>query len=86
MEKSSQIAWIIVPLRHFSPLKVVPLIEVFLYSLMTDRCKTFCVLVIKSWEFSRISQHPYTHNMKVLQSAPYHLVNHPNSRFSWAGS
>jgi hypothetical protein len=31
MEKSSQIAWKIVPLRHFSPLKVVPLIEVLLY-------------------------------------------------------
>jgi hypothetical protein len=27
MEKSSQIAWRIVPLRHFFPLKVVPLIE-----------------------------------------------------------
>jgi hypothetical protein len=32
MEKSSQIAWKIVPLRHFFPLKVVPLIEVLLYS------------------------------------------------------
>jgi hypothetical protein len=31
MEKSSQIAWKIVPLRHFFPLKVVPLIEVLLY-------------------------------------------------------
>jgi hypothetical protein len=31
MEKSSQIAWKIVPLKHFSPLKVVPLIEVLLY-------------------------------------------------------
>jgi hypothetical protein len=30
MEKSSQIAWKIVPLRHFFPLKVVPLVEVFL--------------------------------------------------------
>jgi hypothetical protein len=30
MEKSSQTAWI-VPLRHFFPLKVVPLIEVLLY-------------------------------------------------------
>jgi hypothetical protein len=33
MEKSSQIAWNIVPLRHFFPLKVVPLIEVLLYLL-----------------------------------------------------
>jgi hypothetical protein len=32
MEKSSQIAWKIVPLRHFFPLKVVPLIEVLLYT------------------------------------------------------
>jgi hypothetical protein len=32
MEKSSQIAWKIVPLIHFFPLKVVPLIEVLLYS------------------------------------------------------
>jgi hypothetical protein len=32
MEKSSQIAWNIVPLRHFFPLKVVPLIEVLLYA------------------------------------------------------
>jgi hypothetical protein len=31
MKKSSQIAWKIVPLRHFFPLKVVPLIEVLLY-------------------------------------------------------
>jgi hypothetical protein len=31
MEKSGQIAWKIAPLRHFFPLKVVPLIEVFLY-------------------------------------------------------
>jgi hypothetical protein len=30
-ENSSQIAWKIVPLRHFFPLKVVPLIEVLLY-------------------------------------------------------
>jgi hypothetical protein len=33
MEKSSQIAWKLVPLRHFFPLKVVPLIEVLLYFL-----------------------------------------------------
>jgi hypothetical protein len=33
METSSQIAWRIVPLRHFFPLKVVPLIEVLLYNL-----------------------------------------------------
>jgi hypothetical protein len=32
MEKSSQIAWKVIPLRHFFPLKVVPLIEVLLYS------------------------------------------------------
>jgi hypothetical protein len=31
MEKSSQIAWKVVPLRQFFPLKVVPLIEVLLY-------------------------------------------------------
>jgi hypothetical protein len=31
MGKSSQIAWKFVPLRHFFPLKVVPLIEVLLY-------------------------------------------------------
>jgi hypothetical protein len=31
MEKSSQIAWKFVPLRHFFPLKVVPLIEILLY-------------------------------------------------------
>jgi hypothetical protein len=31
MEKSSQIAWKVVPLGHFFPLKVVPLIEVLLY-------------------------------------------------------
>jgi hypothetical protein len=30
-EKSSQIAWKIVPLGHFFPLKVVPLIKVLLY-------------------------------------------------------
>jgi hypothetical protein len=32
MEKSSQIARKLVPLRHFFPLKVVLLIEVLLYS------------------------------------------------------
>jgi hypothetical protein len=37
MEKSSQIAWKIVPLRHFFPLKVVPLIEVLLYTLGAKR-------------------------------------------------
>jgi hypothetical protein len=31
MEMSSQIAWKIVPFRHFFPLKVVPLIGIFLY-------------------------------------------------------
>jgi hypothetical protein len=31
MKNSSQIAWKIVPLGHFPPLKVVPLIEVLLY-------------------------------------------------------
>jgi hypothetical protein len=35
MEKSSQIAWKIVPLRHVFPLKVVPLIEVLLYTIGT---------------------------------------------------
>jgi hypothetical protein len=35
MEKSSQITWIIVPLRNLFPLKVVPLIEVLLYSNFT---------------------------------------------------
>jgi hypothetical protein len=33
MEKSSQIAWKIVPLRQFFPLKVVPLIKVLLESI-----------------------------------------------------
>jgi hypothetical protein len=32
MEKSSQIAWKLLPLRHIFPLKVVPRIEVLLYS------------------------------------------------------
>jgi hypothetical protein len=31
MDRSSQIAWKLVPLRHFFPLKVVPLIELLLY-------------------------------------------------------
>jgi hypothetical protein len=34
MEMSSQIAWKLVPLRHFSTLKVVPLIEVLLYDIL----------------------------------------------------
>jgi hypothetical protein len=37
MEKSSQIAWKIVPLRHFFPLKVVPLIEVLLYEVFAEK-------------------------------------------------
>jgi hypothetical protein len=36
MEKSSQIAWKIVPLRRFFPLKVVPLIKVLLYNPLSD--------------------------------------------------
>jgi hypothetical protein len=35
MEKSSQIAWRIVPLKDFFPPKVVPLIEVLLYTVYT---------------------------------------------------
>jgi hypothetical protein len=35
MKKLSGIAWKIVPLIHFSPLKVVPLIEVLLYNQAT---------------------------------------------------
>jgi hypothetical protein len=37
MEKSSQIAWKTVPPRHFFPLKVVPLIEVLLYTYLLIR-------------------------------------------------
>jgi hypothetical protein len=36
MDKSCHKAWKIVPLRHFSPLKVVPLIEVLLYDEYAD--------------------------------------------------
>jgi hypothetical protein len=35
MEKSSQTAWKLVPLRHFFPLKVLPLIEVLPYPVST---------------------------------------------------
>jgi hypothetical protein len=38
MEKLSQIARKTVPLRHFFPLKVVPLIEVLLYIFPTREC------------------------------------------------
>jgi hypothetical protein len=38
MKKSSQIALKIVPLRHFFPLKVVPLIEVLLYLEFNQEC------------------------------------------------
>jgi hypothetical protein len=46
MEKSSQIAWKLVPLRHFSPLKVVPLIEVLLYMITPPREATAYALSI----------------------------------------
>jgi hypothetical protein len=36
MGKSSQLAWKFVPLRHFFPLKVVPLIEVLLYIVCSE--------------------------------------------------
>jgi hypothetical protein len=39
MAKSSQIAWKLVPIIHFFPLKVVPLIEVLLYSVYPDALK-----------------------------------------------
>jgi hypothetical protein len=42
MEMSSQIAWKIVPLRHFFPLKVVPLIEVLLYGDIIGEKLEFC--------------------------------------------
>jgi hypothetical protein len=42
MEKSSQKAWKFVPLRHFFPLKVVPLIEVLLYSIFARVTLTLC--------------------------------------------
>jgi hypothetical protein len=45
MVKSGQIAWKIVPLRHFFPLKVVPLIEVLLYiTIGQDNFLTFSIL------------------------------------------
>jgi hypothetical protein len=50
MEKSSQIAWKIVPLKHFFPLKVVPLIEVLLYI----NNMVFCV---KDWPNPMILGH-----------------------------
>jgi hypothetical protein len=43
MEKSSQIAWKLVPLRHFFPLKVVPLIEVLLYGMAGTTCVHKCL-------------------------------------------
>jgi hypothetical protein len=46
MEKSSQIAWKIVPLRHFFPLKVVPLIEVLLYVQTPARYMVCCIAII----------------------------------------
>jgi hypothetical protein len=46
MKKSSQIAWKLVPLRHFFPLKAVPLIEILLYRYLSwgleavhERCR-----------------------------------------------
>jgi hypothetical protein len=44
MEKSTQIAWKIVPLRDFFALKVVPLIEVLLYAVL-DTGSPLCVHV-----------------------------------------
>jgi hypothetical protein len=49
MKKSSQITWKIVPLRHFFPLKVVPLIEVLLYTVCPNNAwllKAACILPI----------------------------------------
>jgi hypothetical protein len=40
MENSSQIAWKLVPLRHFFPLKAVPLIELLLYVLSESSVTT----------------------------------------------
>jgi hypothetical protein len=40
MEKSSQIAWKFVPLRHFFPLEVVPLIEIILYKSLATSIKS----------------------------------------------
>jgi hypothetical protein len=55
MEKSSQIAWKLVPLRHFYPLKVVPLIEVLLYPFSHPRLhvqiQNICLLCGKTWSY-----------------------------------
>jgi hypothetical protein len=53
MEKSIQIAWKIVPLRHFFPLKVVPLIEVLLYG------KSKCELLERGRDDYIVSTAPY---------------------------
>jgi hypothetical protein len=49
MEKSSQIAWKLVPLRHFLPLKVVPLIEVLLVNYAQDFAPASFVVAERSY-------------------------------------
>jgi hypothetical protein len=92
-----QIAWKIVPLRHFFPLKVVPLIEVLLYSgfwAIARYCKGNTLRLreakIKIW-FSLLGSKSLPPFMQTLSKNPYvrlnqilHLYRSPPSRFSSA--
>jgi hypothetical protein len=84
MEKSSQIAWKIVPLRHFFPLKVVPLIEVLLYPLFligeSCGCETLSSLGKRGGEM-KVKDGKGVKNQRMyselgLEMPPLHLEPH----------
>jgi hypothetical protein len=52
MEKSNQIAWKIIPLGHFFPIKVVPLIEVLLWFIALLSFLWLCRRCIVCWYLS----------------------------------
>jgi hypothetical protein len=71
MEKSIQIAWKIVPLRHFFPLKVVPLIEVLRYSFLQPFAGSLLLFQLRTEKYDTKADHPMFRIVKA--------VGHPNS-------
>jgi hypothetical protein len=74
MEKSSQIAWKIVPLRHFFPLKVVPLIEVLLYN---HEWLSNCTKAISFTSMRRKQAPQLEYHIQIETATDQYLVKYP---------
>jgi hypothetical protein len=98
MEKSSQIAWKIVPLRRFFPLKVVPLIEVLLYCANCDGVcgtsgqRTMCFHTGMTagflWDLVSPQERPATEHetLNILKEIDHHFrhqIGHLTYKHHW---